>query len=381
MRLSAFISANAADVTAIPNGGWGVIAPYGNFIAPSGTYTQVFGRAEADEIVKTWNSLPGVATRYFKNLFHGLGGKSSSPIWDGHPDSDRKRWPKEKLLGEVTNVRATANGLEGQITWNSRGLETRTRGPLYPSPLWWHNPPAGTPPTVHPELLESIGLVPTPNIKSTPAWTENAALAPESEADQQHQTSDTMDRKKLIEMLGLAADATDEQITAALGGVQTANAALVTANSAKATAEASLATVQGQLTTANATITTLTGERDTLTTANAALIDGLVNLAEARGAITPAERDEYKGKFTANAAATVKELGGRKAMNTQSLELGGKRVDLSTPNARAAALDGVLAETMRTSNCTRDEAFARVSQDPQYKALFDAMNQPAAKTE
>lgn len=381
LRLSAFISANAADVTTIPNGGWGVIAPYGDFKSPSGTYTQVFGRAEAEEIVKTWNSLTGHAARFFKNIVHGLGRKTSAPIWDGHPDQDRNRWPVEKCMGEVTDLRATANGLEGRITWNAAGLQSRTRGPLYPSPLWWHNPPAGTPPTVHPELLESVGLVPTPNIKSTPAWTENAALASESEADNQTQTSNTMDRKKLIELLGLAADATEEQITAALSGVKTTNNSLATANSAKAAAETNLANIQAQLTTANSTLTTITGERDSLKTANAALIDGLVNLAEARGAITPAERETYKGKFTANAAETVTELGKRKAMNTQPVEINGQRLDLSTPNARAEALEGILAETMRTANCNRNEAFAKVSRDTRYTALFGAMADPTKKTE
>ena len=64
-------------------------------------------------------------------------------------------------------------------------------------------------------------------------------------------------------------------------------------------------------------MTTITTERDTLrterdasSTANATLITGLLDLAEKKGAITPAERDAYKGKLsTANsAAATATEL-------------------------------------------------------------------------
>ena len=38
---------------------------------------------------------------------------------------------------------------------DAKGMERRTRGPLYPSPLWWHFPP-NSEGKVFPELLESI---------------------------------------------------------------------------------------------------------------------------------------------------------------------------------------------------------------------------------
>jgi len=384
MRLSAFLSANAADITTIADGDWALISPYGNFPSPDGTYTQVFGTKEADEVVKTWNSLTGRAARIFKNLWHGLGAKTSAPIWDGHPETDQNRWPVAKLLAETTDLRATANGLEGRVTWNAKGLERRTRGPLYPSPLWWHNPPAGTPLTVHPELLESIGLVATPNISSVPAWTQNATLASQSEAENQQ---DNIMKNKLITLLGLAATATDDQIHEGVKALQTTANAVQTANAAKADFEAKFGDANGKLTTANATISTITGERDTLKTtnetfktANAALVKAMLDFAEARGAITPAERGTFEGKVTANAADTVKELATRKAMNTQHVEINGNRIDLSTANARASALDTAIGKRMKDEACTRDEAFAKVQADPQYKALFDAMDDPTKKT-
>ena len=395
-QLSAFISSNAADITTIPDGGWALISPYGDFPAPNGLYSQVFSRTEADELVKTWNSVTGKAARVFKNLWHGLGPKASAPIWDGHPETDRQRWPVERLLAEVTDLRAAANGLEGRVTWNARGMERRTRGPLYPSPLWWHNPPAGTPPTVHPELLESIGLVPTPNISSVPAWTQNATLASESENPPKEPTesqrppsatwepekqnqNNIMDKKKLIKLLGLADDATDEQIENAISELATTANALQTANAAKTTAESALNEVNTQLSTANAQVSTLTAERDGLQSANTTMVAGVLDLVEARGAITPAERDAYKGKITANAAETLAELKTRKAMNTQNIEINGNRVDLSTANSRADALDQAIAKTMKEGNCTRDEAFAKVQRDPNYTALFAAMSDPTKK--
>jgi len=109
-------------------------------------------------------------------------------------------------------------------------------------------------------------------------------------------------------------------------------------------------------------------------------VDGILNVVEARGAITPAERDTFKGKITANAAETLGELKNRKAMNTQHVEINGNRVDLSTANARATALDTAIAKTMKELACDRDAAFAKVQADPAYGALFNAMQDPTKKT-
>jgi len=377
LRLSACISANAADVTKVADGDWWLIAPYGDFPSPDGTYSQAFHREEADEVVKTWNSLTGKAARMFKNLWHGLGAKTSAPVWDGHPETDQNRWPVSRLLAEITDLRATPNGLEGIGAWNSKGIERRTQGPLYPSPLWWHNPPSGTPRMVHPELLESIGLVPTPNISSVPAWTQNTTLASQSEAE--NNTSNTM-KNKLITLLGLAATATDDQIHGAVQALQATANSVTTANAAKTDAEA-------KLITANSTITTLTGERDTLkterdnlVTANTALVTGLLDVAEGRGAIAPAEREAFQGKITANTAETIKELKDRKAMNVKNIEINGSRLDISTANSRAQALEDILTKTMKDTGCSRDEAFTRAYADKNNAALFGAMADPTKKT-
>src|SRR5205085_1230760 len=92
MRLSALISANAQDISGVPEADWLVIAPYGEFPSPDGSYTQVFGREQADRVVKTWNSIAGTAARMFKNGWHRLGAKFSAPVWDGHPETDKGRW-------------------------------------------------------------------------------------------------------------------------------------------------------------------------------------------------------------------------------------------------------------------------------------------------
>ncbi|MEO8204886.1 MAG: hypothetical protein ABI615_01805 [Chthoniobacterales bacterium] len=395
MRLSASIStANVADAA---DGDWVLISPYGDHPSPDGTYTQNFSRNQAEKVVRTWNSITGTAARAFKNLWHGLGG-TSCPVWDGHPETDKRRWPKAKLLAEITGLRTGEDGLEGRIRWTGNA---RPKGPLYPSPLWWHWPAQGEPPAVFPELLESIGLVPEPNIKSTPAWTANFSGFglgdPELEIEptpikEPTQTQNTMNRIKLLKMLGLAADATDEQINTAMDGTLVTANALATANAAQADLETQLATANASLTEATGSVTALTTERDTLqtanadlttangalTTANTDLVTGVLNIAEKRGAITPAERGDFQTRIaTANTAASaLTELQTRKAMHTTSVEIAGNRIDLSTANARATALETAIAQRMKDGNISRDEAFAACRNDKSLAPIFDAMQDP-----
>ena len=383
MRLSAAIC--TANIAEAADGDWVPVAPYGEHPSPDGSYVQRFSREQADKVVSTWNSITGVAARAFKNLWHGLGAKHSCPVWDGHPETDKRRWPKAKLLAEITDLRTGNDGLEGRIRWTGN---VRPRGPLYPSPLWWHWPPAGEPPAVFPELLESIGLVATPNISSVPAWTQNSSPNLDSSESSegvtdpnQHKTANNMDKKKIIEMLGLGADATDEQIETALKGAGTTANALQTANAAKVDLEAKLADAATKLTTANADLTTATAKVTELTTANGALVKGILDLAEKRGAITPAERNDFEARITTanTVGAALTELQARKAMNTEAVVINGNRIDLSTANARANALEEAIAEKMKVGNLSRDEAFAKCQTDPNLAGLFGAMADPTRK--
>jgi len=389
MRLSVAIC--TANIAGVADGEWALIAPYGEFPSPDGSYVQRFDRPQADKVVSTWNSIPGIGVRLLKNVSHRLGVRYSAPVWDGHPDTDKLRWPKERLLAEVTDLRAGDAGLEGRVTWNAQGAAARTRGPLYPSPWWWHMPPAGTPPTVFPELLMSIGLVPTPNISSVPAWTSNATLAGFS-ADNQENQNDMQHRDQLIALLGLKADATDSAIQSSLDAhslkvTSTANA-LSLAETNLATANAAVLTITTErdgLKTANAGLIT---ERDTLTTANAALTTevktlrlSVLDIAEAKGAISPAERASYETRLsTANTAAdALKELPKRKALNVQSIELNGNRIDLSTANARQSVINAAVDKRMKDEGIDHATAYQRVKADPKFKPVFDAMADPTRK--
>ena len=406
MRLSAGIC--TANIAGVANGEWGLISPYGDHPSPDGSYTQHFDRAQADKVIGSWKSLGGMAFRWFKNMAHGIISANSIPIWDGHPETDRARWPKEKRLGEITELRAGDLGLEGRITWNDRGTSARTRGPLFPSPLWWHWPPSGTPPTVFPELLESIGLVTTPNISSVPAWTANAHVVGSNpfagDPQAENQTKNDMNPEQLL-ALRKALNLPETADAATI--ISTANAALqlTTANASLVQTKADL---ENQLTTANGKVTTLTADLDKIKTANTTLVTerndlktanatltteaaearkAFLDLAEKTGAITPAERPGFETKLsTANSrAAAVSELVGgagkpvRKAINTAHVEINGTRLDLSTANARQTALTAAVEKRMKADECDYDTAFTRVKNDPSYGALFAAMADPTRK--
>ncbi len=504
LRLSATIcTANFADGA---DGSWAVIAPYGDHPSPDGSYVQHLDRAQAETIVKTWNSITGKAVRWFKNLAHGLGAKFSAPVWEGHPDSDSGRWPKEKLLAEITDLRTGNDGLEGRRTWNAKGMAARASGPLFPSSLWWHLPPSGVPPTVYPEVLESVGLVRTPNISGVPAWTQNAQAFTTGNEDAGHefhgnqwteegkdlatqahvethganetsrraetdpsfhgragfrheqaatthraaaaafakggdQESAATHRKaaafhdtkanqhrdpKTHNAAGEDASAptlagnpqaenqtantqpmNQEQLNAlrkSLGLPETADpAACIQAATTANAALAKLAERESTLTTANSTISTLNGERDTLrtqhgalaterdglktananlTTANGVLTKGLLDVAEKRGVITPAERMAFADRIaTANTAqAALDELATRKpAMNVTSVDINGKKLDITTANARMEALETEVKRRMEADKCDRDTAFAKCLADPQLAALTGAMADPTRK--
>ena len=252
---------------------------------------------------------------------------------------------------------------------------------------------------VYPELLLSVGLVPAPNIPSAPAWTRNA---PDHD-------SNSMNQKDIALSLGLAADATWDQIKSALG-TATANAAqLATATANAENVRTQMTTLQGQLTTANTALTTLTSERDTLktnvgtlttanaaltterdtlktsvgtlTTANAALVDSLLTVAEKTCHITAGEKDGWKAKLTANAVDAGKELATKApSLNTRPLPILNNPEALATANARQAAIGEAVKTEMATTKCDYDTAFSRVMARPEFKAVTSAMQDPTRQS-
>ncbi len=403
---SVCMCANAQPVLDTPEDGWFLIAPYGEHPSPDGSYVQVFQRSQAERMVTTWNSLTGRVARWTYNLRHrGQIGNMGSTVWEGHPDVDPARWPAKLHLADISALRAGENGLEGQTTWNSENMARRGRGPLKPSPFWVHEAPDANG-RVYPEMLLSVGLVPTPNISDSPAWTPNAD---DPDGNNKPQTQKAMNQSEIAKALGLEAEASWDQIREALQSLKpsTANAtALATANAATLAVQQQLGTVtterntlQGtvtQLTTANAGLTTT---NTTLTTANATLLatanglgEQLALAAERAALFTPAERDTWKGRLTINSTgdkpvtaesvlAAAKELGAKKpAFNT--LPIGALTIaapaSLATANAAAATFEGKVAALAKERNISRGAAWDAAMEDPANASLVQAMRPPTA---
>lgn len=386
----------AATANALPEqlaDGWHVLAPFGEFPEPGGHYVQVFGASQAEAMIRSWNSIAGRSFRWLKNVRHRLKPSLSMPIFDAppgaaHPDLDPSDWSKLPVIGEINDLRASNTALEGFVKWSDAARRgDRQPGPLYPSGNWWHER-ADSAGRVYPEHIESVTLTRTPNIRTVPAWTANTIGHPPNTlpgtSPEENQTNNTA--------------MTPEQLNAlrkSLGLPETADpAACITAATTANAALAILAERDRALTTANSTVTTLNTERDTLRTqhgtltterdalrtANALLVGGLLDVTQKRGIITPAEREGFQTRIsTANTAAdALRELETRKpAMNTQSVEVNGTRLDLSTANARQGALQDAVAKRMKADDLDYDTAYARVKADPNFSALFAAMQDPA----
>ena len=304
--------------------GWLLLAPYGETPywhkddagAPR-QFRQVFTREQAGRMVAAFNAL---ATRK-GHRFRGL------PIYAGHPDADPQRWPDERRLGGVVSLDARADGLYVRAAWNDLGEQNRAQGYLvYPSPAWLYDRRAAHGSgIIAPDELRSVGLTNTPRLPDVPAWTNSDSPNP-SET-----TAHPMNYKDLIiEHFGLAADATDEQITGAHHARREqstqAEQALLALRAERDQAQASA----GQFRTA----------------AVNAQLDAAINA----GRLTAAERAGFVERFERDFEAAVRELGERRlALNTQGLGLrpAALGLDLGTAHGRAAAFNSRLDTLMR----------------------------------
>ena len=57
MRLSGVTS--TGNVAGVADGEWALISTYGDHPSPDGSYVQHFPRSQAEQVVKTWNSITG----------------------------------------------------------------------------------------------------------------------------------------------------------------------------------------------------------------------------------------------------------------------------------------------------------------------------------
>lgn len=359
--------ANTAEVPPIMDGGWMKVAPYGDFEGKERGRLQHFHRAEAERMVSEFNSFKGRLGRMFR-------GRS---IFIGHPDADPHNYPDERRLGKIIDLEARADGLWAKPEWNSLGKENITEGYwVYPSPYW--DAPAGAT-KFRPDRLISIGLTNNPRI---------VASEPVCNSEDKKQTTDIMDRQKLLAKLGLEAEATDEEILAKIDAYMNAadskedkkaaeemKNSLDQANAEREAAENSVKQLKPELEAEKAKATGLETKLQESRTAHA---NTLLDAATQDGRITKADREKWDGDFAADFEKASNSLAAIKpALNTQELQLEKSRQAVSDQQSRRETIANAVDAKMAATGCEYHEAYAAVKKDPAMREVFDAMESPA----
>lgn len=307
MRLYAIANEMA---TRQPDGSTGIFLPFGTWPWDAAT-EQVFDEASASAFE---NELRAAVAR----------GEPGVPVYQGHPDvpSLAHKYPDKAALGWIRAWERTKDGLRAVVEW----LRDPGRGFGWFSPYWSGRaaPSAGGRARYHVESLESIGLVNNPNIRDFRL--ANEAPQPEQQENTQ------MDRVKLIQMLGLAPDATDEQIAAAIQkGAEALKAADAAANDAATQAEAARAEAEEAKRKQQEAEEAFANERK----ARTALI---LDQAIAGGNITPAMRAAWEKRLEGDGFETGRlALANERAVKTKSV------LGSVTPAADAGAKPDLVA--------------------------------------
>lgn len=359
--------------------GWCQLFPFGDFpgkavIANSnGTVTsfdaiQRLDRPAAEQMVSNFYSVGNRIKRFIKGC----------SIFNGHPDMPDagNKYPDKEEKGLVVELQIRDNGLYCKPAFNNAG-EQLLKQPkkLFFSGRWLSDELAEEDGkrVFRPDSLKSVGITPRPNLP----------------VQQLNEKPPIPTMKKIIARLlalgiTVANDATEDQVDAAVG--QLADK-LTTAASEKATLANDKTSLTGTITARDNTITSLTSERDTARTNFAnerqarikMMLDGKVT----GGFITEAERADWQRRLSneaefSNESAALDKLAKKVKTESQTLDMGGRKVEIANAADRRDALNSFIAEEMGRNGNDRDKAFATAQK--KFPQLFDAMAQPKLQT-
>jgi hypothetical protein len=375
--------ANAADAPIDGDDtGWVKISPFGTFPGSRPGRPQIFTETEANAIVADFNSIRGRLGRMFRG----------APVYIGHPDQQPDLYTDHRRLGKITALQSRADGLWADIAWNSLGQENLREGYwVYPSPRW--DAPAGRP-DFRPDRLLSLGLTNTPRIPTSEpvtnsqetqdCKTQDARL--EEEQSNNEPTDNNMDPKLIREKLGLAPEATDEEVfakidsmTEAADEAAEARAAKMAAETESAAAKETAAGAMGEAETAKAAADEAKKAKEKMANSMAAerkRADGaIIELAFVRGAITAADKPGWAAKLADEATreTAANDLANLKpALNTRPLETVRSKGELGDEKARREAITNAVNEGMAKGQ-SYTEAWNAAKRDPKYAPIFAAM--------
>lgn len=244
------------------------------------------------------------------------------PVYWGHPDCPEvaKNYPDKRAKGWVTHARLEP-GTPGTLVlllgaWN----ESPKGGFGWFSPFWTGELEltAGGGAVLHVSELLSVGLTNTPNIREFRLANEDNPEKPTQEKK--------MDLNKLIELLGLPPDSTEEAVAAAIAKGKAALEAAAGAESAKAEAETAAADAKTRAEAAEAEAEEARKKQEEAETALAnerkARIGLVLDTAIASGHITPAGRAAWEKRLSEDFDAGSVALANERQVKTQSVTAG-----------------------------------------------------------
>ncbi len=208
ITLGHFAAANTTDLSfANGSGGEAVFSieqpdsmfiPYGEY--PHRQGLQLFDKVAADGMVTAHNSVIGKVKRLV-----GM----SYPVYVGHPDLPGSKDSDKRAYGWVEGMTAENDGLRLAVKWSEEGRKMVENAHYKFYSPFWYLAKAANGKGYRPKSLISVGLTNSPNIPVP-------ALANESEPDE---TVPVPADPKLIEALGLAEDATIDDVVAAIAAL------------------------------------------------------------------------------------------------------------------------------------------------------------------
>lgn len=343
---------------AVSPDGWVQLVPYGDFAHGEGM--QRFTKDDAVNLVNEFNGLLSLPQRLL-----GL------PWYIGHPDHPKfkARYTDTKAYGRIKGLEAREDGLFANVKWSPAGEALIKDEAFAGHSINWGARKVGG--VYRPCRIKSVGFTNEPNIPVAPITLANE--------------EDTLMKKQLIEKLGLPADATDEQVLAAVdlaneakSRADRADADKAAAEAAKTTAETALANEVTAKTAAETAAETLKAEKLTAETALAnerkARIGLVLDGAIRDGKITAADRDRVAGELEADFDARLTELANAKpVMKTEP-----RTKNLGQRKESSAASDKVVElcnERMAKTNEDWTAAWAAVKREN--PALFVQMQETA----
>ena len=343
--------------------GWVLLAPYGDFAHSRGV--QRFAKEDAVALCNEFNSLLGLPQRMF-----GL------PWYIGHPDHPafKDRYPDTKAYGRIKALEAREEGLFANVKWSPAGEELVRSEAFHGHSVNWGAVKRGG--VWRPVRIKSVGFTNEPNIPVRPVTLAN-------------EIDDSM-KEQLLQKLGLAADATDEQILAAVDlaneAKQTENAEKLKAEKLKA--EADLANEKAEklkaeklkadaetaLANEKAAAETLKAEKlkaeEALANERKARIGLMLDGALEAGKITAADRPRWEADLAGDFEAKATELANAKPVikteaRTKNL---GQRKETGAASSKVVEL---VNERMAATGEDWTPAWAAVKRE--HPALFEQM--------